>query len=208
MLLKFLDLINRIIAVFVGSLIFYFLETEEYLLIFKRLELGVSYFCMEKYEQTNYDYFLEQSKQEFNHSKVLDSILNPSNPRYRYPQDFGNTSRVDGYGTYQVDGISKRYFATKIFFLGKSADNFDLNNSLAFMGVLERFQYLVYREVLHFIPLEYQPYFEAITNDEKSHSDTLLSQVGEKLLVFNWNLRLIIAAPFLILDLFSLKVNK
>ena len=205
MLLKFLDLINQIAASIVGSIIFYFLDFNEYILIFKRLELGVSFFCMEKYKLTQDDYFLEQSKQEFNHSKVFDSILNPDNPRYRYPQNFNNTFRKDNHGTYHVDGISKRYLSTRLFFLGKSAGEFDLNNSLAFMGVLERFQYLVYREVLNFIPSEYAPYFESITNDEKEHSDKLLDKVEGRFLILKWNIRLIFSFPIILVDLLIFK---
>ncbi len=205
-MLKLLDLINQIAAFLVGLIIFHFMDEQEYLTLFKRLELGVCFFCRKKYKSTGDDYFFKQAKQEFNHSKVFASIVDPDS-KYRFPNET-YTVREDTFGHYSVDGLSKRYISTRFFFAGKSAEEFDIDNSLAFMGVLEKFQYLVYSETLKFIPREYYRYLESITNEEKEHSEVLLGKIGQDLLIIKWNIKLIISLPLLLVDLLILKLKK
>ena len=206
-ILKLLDLINHAAAFLTGLIIYHFMEPQEYLTLFKRLELGVYFFCLKKYKSTEQGYFMTQAMQEFNHSKVFANILFPDS-KYRLPKTDTYTTKKDEGTIYSADGISKRYLTTRFFFSGKSAEEFDINNSLAFMGVLENFQYLVYLEVLKFIPSEYFRYLESIANEEKEHSDVLLGKVGQDLLIVKWNLKLLISLPLIPVDLLFLKFPK
>ncbi|MBN3951929.1 MAG: hypothetical protein HWQ38_37885 [Nostoc sp. NMS7] len=189
-----------------------------YLILLKKLEIGVFFFCwrclrqaknLPAYYGSLESVLKEQALSEYSHAQVFcqltGSKLNMSGAGLMSREekaafDWGCVNWDSSGESYKADGMSTRYLAAKVFFGFRTANSYDWRNRLAFMYVLEDFQFKFYQQLMRFVSEEVRKELVAIANDEETHAIQLKSLlwniVGAKRqqqLVFWWQMRLYLA---------------
>lgn len=166
-----------------------------YLLLLKKLEIGVFFFCWRSHREAKTmpfhqarlygdlaDSLKEQALSEYAHAQVFcqltGSKLNMSGSglisrEEKAAFDWGCVNWDSSGESYQVDGMSSRYLSAKIFFGFRTANSYDWCDRLAFMYVLEEFQSDFYKHLLKFAAPEVQEKLVSIAQDEETHAINL-----------------------------------
>ncbi|MFN6475374.1 hypothetical protein [Nostoc sp. DedQUE07] len=186
-----------------------------YLLLLKKLEVGVFFFCWRSHREakglptcfygTLAKTLKEQALSEYGHAQVFckltGSKLNMSGAGLMSREekaafDWGCVDWDTSGESYQADGMSTRYLSTKIFFCFRTANSYDWESRLAFMYVLEDFQSLFYKQLLRFVPEEVQLKLAPIAEDELTHAieihaclRCLVGPNRQEWLIFLWQIR-------------------
>lgn len=204
-LLGLLDLIDEIICIplawFVSKLP---------ISILKQLEIGVYFFCKRQAQLAEKEGLFiaelleEQAQAEYRHAQTLAMFEGT----YLVTEDklvtnwgiaWGGDSSIRG------DGMSRNYLSARVFFLGIKASDFDWEDKLAFMCILEKFQSVFYWRFIRHVPLDCRYYFNYILEDEIKHSsileNILVESQGNKNKLLIWHLRKYLALLFLPIDL-------
>jgi hypothetical protein len=177
---EFLDLIDKIICYFLAHIF----SKLPMFSILRKLEMGVFFFCYKqalKAESENKDfekYLKEQAESEYSHCYYFSTLegvglsMN-SEELFNRGKKTNDWRKVDWNGSrYQADGLSVNSLAGKMFFRGKTADSYDWANKLAFMHVLENFQYIFYQQLSPYIQSKD---FFGLVAAEKNHAYQLKS---------------------------------
>jgi hypothetical protein len=190
------------------SIILLNLPTTLIFTILETLELGVAVFCYRLSLKIQDDWvnqhlqetFRLQAESELVHAKFFNRFSGRKKLAL-YFETFDKThGTIDGI---QVDTISTHYLSTKILFGFRSANTYELNETLAFMAVLEQFQSVFYK-ALSLYPC-FKPIKTELTyilEDEEKHSIDLLA-VGNKkndILIWKWQVRKYLALLFVPVD--------
>lgn len=176
--------------------------------LLKKLELNAAFFCWKLALQAQeegrtpfYNVLIEQAQSEYNHANVLCG-LNGGYLGLRFQglltRDADKWTIVDwdsSENPYQIAGFSVNYLIGRLFFGFHKASEYSWEDKLAFMSVLENFQYRFYQELLEHI--EDKSQYDAINwilKQEEEHAAILLSTYYEinndKDLLQKWYLRL------------------
>jgi hypothetical protein len=212
---QFLDFLDYLICIPLA----YFFSKLPMSSLLKKLEMGVFFFCWrqavlaEDEGQPFAIYLRQQAESEHSHAHFF-SHLEGGNLKLDTDDFFNREPRALSWATvnwdenevYQVDGISTKFIASKIFFMGREANSFSWQDKLAFMVVLERFQTIFYQSLIKYFPEEVQFQIEDIASSEELHSlflESGLIQVNRKSFVFlmKWQLRKYLALLALPIDL-------
>ena len=184
--------------------------------ILKRLEVGVYLFCRRQsvlYPQIR-DLLDKQAVSEYRHAQAFASLGNskmhlPPQHLMNKPESL-NWNRLTwserDWGE-PLDGISTRFFSSKLFFNGVTASSYDLLNKLAFMHILEELQTIFYGELIKVCSSDVRDVLNCILIEEKEHSENLLVILQAinpewEGLIYLWRSRLRIALLLLPVDLF------
>lgn len=203
-----------------------------YLILLKKLEVGVFFFCWRSHREaktlpayygTLAETLKEQALSEYNHAQVFcqltGSKLNMSGAGLMSREekaafDWGCVNWDTSGESYQADGMSTRYLSAKVFFGFRTANSYDWCDRLAFMYVLEEFQFLFYKQLLKFVPEEVQLELNRIAEDEESHAisihGSLWCLVGpsrQEWLIFLWQIRKYLALACIPIDVLCLLVK-
>jgi hypothetical protein len=196
-----------------------------YLILLKKLEIGVFFFCWRSHREvinlpTSYGSLEDQLKQqaisEYSHAQVFckltGSKLNMSGAglisrEEKAAFDWGCVDWDTSGESYQVDGMSTRYLSAKIFFGFRTANSYGWCDRLAFMYVLEEFQALFYKQLLRFVPPEVQEELLPIAEDELTHAINIHASLWyiagverQQWLIFLWQVRKYLALVFIPFD--------
>ncbi|MEH2067923.1 MAG: hypothetical protein V7K47_07105 [Nostoc sp.] len=201
----------------------------DYLTLLKKLEVGVFFFCWRSHREAKAmpahqarlcgslaDTLKEQALSEYNHAQVFcqltGSKLNMSGAGLMSREekaafDWGCVNWDSSGESYQVDGMSTRYLAAKIFFGFRTANSYDWCDRLAFMYVLEELQALFYKHLLRFVEPEVREQLALIAEHEETHAINLSGLLwgikgvgGSAKVVFWWQVRKYLAMTLLPID--------
>jgi rubrerythrin len=205
---------------FIFLLAWAFTKLPNHLILLKRLEIGVFFFCWRlalKAEAENQAILArslkKQAESEYHHAQLLSNLtgskllMSASGLFDREDRSSFNWGSVDWDSSeeFRADGLSRRYICARVLFGGQFAKDFDINNQLAFMAVLEELQAEFYAALLNLIHPNSERYLRAIATDEASHSDTLRELLSfhpdAQQLIRKWRWRTAIAFLFVPLDL-------
>ncbi len=208
-------------------LAFFFSKMPNRLRLLKRLEMGVFFFCWRQAiaarseGRTDLSEVLkQQAESEYHHAQTFCSISGNKLIlrvhelfKREISSNSANWSKVkwDNSEQFSADGLSRKYLSARIFFSDRYAKDFDWEDKLAFMAVLESFQACFYKKLLHFLPgSEIEPIL-TIYRQEAEHSATLVTALSEMVgmfvardLMVKWKCRLYLALPFILLDLLGI----
>lgn len=177
MLLRLLGLVDFYLCI---PLVFVFSKYDVYKFLY-RLELGVFFFCWRQSvlaEAEGLEFAIalrEQAEGEHAHAFYFSQMSGEKSPLLidhyfrREPEalDWAVINNTN------VDGISFRYWAARIFFGGKEAAAYDWDDKLCYMLVLERFQAIFYDRLVDYFDGDDAYRLYAIAVSEKIHSNSL-----------------------------------
>ncbi|AUB37531.1 Ferritin-like superfamily [Nostoc flagelliforme CCNUN1] len=195
-----------------------------YLNLLKKLEVGVFFFCWRSHREAknlpayygNLEAKLkDQALSEYSHAQVFcqltGSKLNMSGAGLMSREEKAafNWGCVnwDSSESYQADGMSTRYLSAKVFFWFRTANSYGWCDRLAFMHVLEEFQWLFYKQLLKLVSDEVRAKLAPIAEEELAHAAELQASLRllatpkrQKSLVFQWQVRKYLALACLLVD--------
>ena len=205
-------------------LAFFFSKMPNRITLLKRLEIGVFLFCWRTAIQAEVEdkselakILREQAESEYHHAQTFCTFTD-NKFKWSVTKLFNNPDRSLSWGqvwdtseTFVADGLSRKYLSARIFFGDRYAKDFDWEDKLAFMAVLESYQACFYKKLLHFLPdSEIEPIL-TIYRQEAEHSATLVTALSEMVGMFvatdlmtKWKRRLYLALPFILLDLLGI----
>jgi len=180
--------------------------------LLEQLEMGVFFFCIRR-SQSNDIYtklqniFLAQAVAEHYHARYLAKLQGKKGDRSYKQIPQSHSLIYDSQGNYYADGVSRRYWSSRIFFKSQKPSELATPDLLAFMQVYEESQESFYR-VLAFITGE--KLFGKIADSENSHKwemkeelSNLVGQVRCDRLIEKWKFRKFLAFLILPIDLFE-----
>jgi hypothetical protein len=196
-----------------------------YLTLLKKLEIGVFFFCWRSHREArnlpaNYSNLAEKLKEqavsEYAHAQVFCQLTGSTlcmsgaglmSREEKAAFDWGCVNWDSSGESYQADGMSVRYLSAKVFFAFRTANSYDWCDRLAFMYVLEEFQWLFYKQLIKFVPDEVRLKLDQIVLDELTHAAELHGSLHlitnaerQEWLIFLWQARKYLALACLPID--------
>jgi hypothetical protein len=177
MLLRLLGLVDWLLCI---PLAFIFSKYDVYKFLY-RLELGVFFFCwrqsvLAEAEKLEFAIALkEQAEGEHSHAFFFaqksgqEFTLGTEYMFSREPRSL-NWSIMNGT---QVDGISYRFWAARVFFGGRDAASYDWEDKLCYMLILERFQSAFYYRLVDYFDGDAAYHLCSIAISEQLHGNNL-----------------------------------
>lgn len=209
--------------ILVTALAWAFSKLPNRLVLLKRLELGVFFFCwreaiaaIESGDTKLGGILYAQAESEFHHAQSFAALTGgkleiSANGLFdrEYKEAF-KWSQVewDSSESFRADGISRKYLSARIFFKGQTANSFMWQDKLAFMAILETFQAHFYKKLLRFLPPHEATPLISICGEEEDHSLELRSVLTERAGIFSaadlmlkWKRQLYLGLLFTPIDL-------
>lgn len=201
-----LDIISNLYS---RIILFFFVRTKNYIDILRKLELGVYFFCIKKFTESGNSFFYDMALEEYSHARIFSKILGKQIPELKQIKMWNTLVLLPDNDSFQADGISKKYLCGRLFFGNRSAKDISTSEYIAFMAILEKFQAECYFKLANRKGGEYSEYFQLIGEEEYKHAIGLLEliktqKISVKVLI-KWQLKLILALPFSLYDLWKIK---
>ena len=184
-------------VVIIKLLAFLFSRLPSRINLLKKLEIGVALFCWKQSRQALQENksllastLLSQAKSEYQHADAFCHLEGGTlTLKFEDLLDREFTKKSDTWTQidwdtkeskkYLTNGISCRYLIAKCFFKFQCADAFFWSDKLAFMSVLESFQFKFYQELTPLLPAKEQRVVEWVLGEEVDHAATLTSNLCE-----------------------------
>lgn len=200
------------------ALVFSLLPPEKCLRLLKYLELSV-FLYLKRWSESSVislelqAFLKEMAMHEYSHASTLAMLLGEkltASPTYavnkKEASEWGKIPWDESNADASVDGLSTRHITSKVFFWGKTASSYNLEDRFIYMHILEQGQYEFYKALAKTRLGKLYPAIALIALQELDHSETFLNYLGSvpKKQIIKWQIRKYLAAAFSIIDLFFL----